>query len=185
MQITLQTMMLECCLLWWQLFDDSHALSLCNAMVSVDSTQSIQTSIQIKTYFASYLLFPLKYTTFLEATSASYSWCFQNESASSSSSTTDAGQQRCRKHSFENQLEVECDYAQLSRKVCSKCSKIFVERVKNLNTTTADKNVSTMDDFKHMEKKGFLPTVVVSGKYSFALCSCSVITVIYVFFPEI
>ena len=35
--------------------------------------------------------------------------------------------------------------------------------MKNLNTATADKNVSTMDDFKHMEKKTFLPTVVVSG----------------------
>ena len=32
-----------------------------------------------------------------------------------------------------------------------------------MNTATADKNVSTMDDFKHMEKKTFLPTVVVSG----------------------
>ena len=38
--------------------------------------------------------------------------------------------------------------------------------MKNLNTATADKNVSTMDDFKHMEKKTFLPTVVVSvGRY--------------------
>ena len=36
--------------------------------------------------------------------------------------------------------------------------------MKNLNTATADKNVSTMDDFKHMEKKTFLPTVVVSGE---------------------
>ena len=45
----------------------------------------------------------MKHITFLKATSASYSSCFQNESASSSSSTTDAGQQRCRKHSFENQ----------------------------------------------------------------------------------
>ena len=78
-----------------------HALNLCNGLLTVRSPY--RQSIQIKIYFASYLLLPMKHITFLEATSAAYSSCFQNESASSSSSTTDAGQQRCRKHSFENQ----------------------------------------------------------------------------------
>ena len=47
----------------------------------------------------------------------------------------------------------------LFRKVCSKCSKIFIERVRNLQT--ADKNVSTTDEISEKKKKHILPKLVL------------------------
>lgn len=50
------------------------------------------------------------------------------------------------------------------RKVCSKCSKIFIERVRKLQT--ADKNVSTRDDLKTSQKgKKHQLAKLVLGKF--------------------